>query len=78
MDYIGQPYFITKSANINFHSIHACKGQGKVELKKFIYIFKQTYQYRGFNITHYHGDNKFEKIITHLLPYTLHICAADE
>ena len=46
MDYIfinGQPYFLKKSANINFHSIQACNGQGKVELNKGLDIVKQAY-----------------------------------
>ena len=59
MDYIfinGQPYFLAKSAKINFHSIQAWKGQGKVELNKGLYIVKQTYEERSFNTTDYHGN----------------------
>ena len=51
--------------------------RGKVELMKGQDIFKKRYESRGFNITQYHGNNQSDKIITHLLPSTLHICAAD-
>ena len=74
----SRPYSLTKSAKINFHYIQACTGQGKLELNKGLDIVKQTYKSRGFGITQYHGDNQFNKIISHLLPYILHICAADE
>ena len=71
-------YILTKSAKINFHSIQVCTGRIKVELKKGLAISKQTFKPRGFNITQYHGNNKFDKIIPHLLPSTLNICAEDE
>ena len=81
MDYIfinGQQYLLTKSAKINLHYIQAWKSRGKVDLKKGLDIVKQTYKSRGSNITQYHGDNESEKIGPHLIPSTLHICAADE
>ena len=71
MNYIfinGQPYFLTKSAKINFHSIQAYTGWGKVELKKCLDTVKQTYESRGFNTKKYHGNNEFGKIIPHLFP----------
>ena len=72
-----QPYFLSKSAKINFQSIQACTGRGKEELKKDISTAKKSYESMGFKITQYHGNNKFDQIIPHLLPSTLHICAAD-
>ena len=51
--------------------------RGKVELMKGQDIFKKRYESRGFNITQYHGNNKFKKIIPHILPSALHVCAAD-
>ena len=71
MDYIfinGRPYLFTKSAKINFHSIQECIGQGKVVLKKGLDIPKQTYEFRGFNITQYDSDNNVDKIRPNLLP----------
>ena len=81
MDYIfinGRPFSLNKPVNINFHSIQACTGQGKVELKKGLYIVKKTYEYMGFGITQYHGDNEYDKIISDLFPSTLYVCSADE
>ena len=49
-----------------------------MEIKKGLDIFKHPYKSRGFNITQYNGDNEFDKIRPHLLPYSLHICAADK
>ena len=80
VDYIfinRKPYFLTKPAKINFHSIQACTGRGKVEINKGLDIFKKTYESRGFNVTQYHVDKEFDKIRPHLLVYKLHICAAD-
>ena len=45
-----------------------------MELKKDLDIFNQTYEYRGFNISQYQGDNEFNKIRPHLLTSTIHVC----
>ena len=81
MEYIfinGQTYFFTKSSRINFQYIQACMGRGKAQLKKGLCIVNQTYESRGFNITQYYSNNKFEKIRPYLLPSKLHICAVYE
>ena len=63
---------------VNFHSIQACTGQVKVELKEVKYIVNQKYESMGFNITQYNGNNEFENIRPYLFNSTLHICDADE
>ena len=74
----GWLFYLTKSVNINFKIIQACIYQGKAEIKKGLDLVKKTYKFRGFNIAQYHGDNEFEKIISHLIPSILHICSAYE
>ena len=73
-----QPFSFTKSVKINFCYIQECSFWGKIELKKGLDIANQKYEYRGFGIKQYHGDNELEKIIPHLLPPALHICAKNE
>ena len=55
------PFLLTRSVKMNFHSIQACMGRVKLELKKGPYMVKKTYKDRGLNITKYHGDSKFLK-----------------
>ena len=45
--------------------------------ERFIYI-QANIQIHGFDITQYHDDKKSNKIISHLITSTLHICAAYE
>jgi len=82
MDYFfvnKRPFSLTRSEKIDFYSVQACIGRGKVELKKgLVDILKHIYNARGFDITLNHGDNDFEKVRTHLLPATLSIFAAKE
>ena len=74
----GSPFFHTISDDICYCTTHACKSRSKAQIFLYLRKVQSKYHHRGFNITDYHSDNKFQKIEEELLPSTLHIRAAGQ
>ena len=71
-------FLLTKSRKIDFRSVQTCNRRGKYEIISGLKQVKAKYQDRGFTITGFHGDNKFEHIQDFLSLSHLHTCAVNE
>ena len=74
----GSPFFHTITDDICYRTMHACKSRSKAQILLSLRKVQTKYHRCGFNITDYHGDNKFQKVEEDLLPATLHIRAAGQ
>ena len=72
------PFLHTRSMKTDFRSVQACNSRGKYEIISGMKKVNTNYQDRGFAITDYHGDNKFEPLQEFSSLVHLHTCAANE
>ena len=56
------PFLHKKSRETNFRSVHAINNRGKSEIVYGMNKVNTNYQFRGFTITEYHGDNEFKPL----------------
>ena len=76
----GLIFLHSNTGKINFLSVKSLTSKGTTPFIKVLEEIKTKYDTRGFKITDYHGENKFNiKILeTSLLPGLMHIYAKNE
>jgi len=58
----------TVSEHINYRTTHPCTSIGRLQILRKLAEVQHKYHRRGFNITEFHADNEFDKIVDDLLP----------